>query len=72
MGRARAVQERCFAYQGILCRTCIDECPFEGEAIRPDADYRPIVTDRCVGCGICEHRCPADGSAIVIVPGSPP
>jgi Pyruvate/2-oxoacid:ferredoxin oxidoreductase delta subunit len=54
----------CYAHQGILCRTCVDECPLEGEAIRQDADLRPIVTDRCVGCGVCEHVCPAPAVAI--------
>jgi formate hydrogenlyase subunit 6/NADH:ubiquinone oxidoreductase subunit I len=69
MGRARVDPGRCFSFQGILCRTCVDECPLQGEAIRIDVDYRPIVTDRCVGCGVCEHRCPADGAAIQVAPG---
>jgi MauM/NapG family ferredoxin protein len=69
MGRARVDRGRCYAFQGILCRTCVDECPFQDEAIRQDVDYRPTVTERCVGCGICEHRCPVDGSAIRVVPG---
>jgi NAD-dependent dihydropyrimidine dehydrogenase PreA subunit len=64
MGRAVVVPERCYAFQGILCRTCLDECPLEGEAIRTDGELRPVVTERCVGCGICEHACPAEGSAI--------
>jgi MauM/NapG family ferredoxin protein len=68
MGRARVIGELCYAFQGILCRTCVDECPFEGEAIVQDADLRPVVTERCVGCGICEARCPAPDVAIRTVP----
>jgi ferredoxin-type protein NapG len=70
MGRARVLPHRCYAFQGILCRTCADECPFEGEAIGMDAELRPRVTEKCVGCGICEQACPADGSAIHVVPGA--
>jgi MauM/NapG family ferredoxin protein len=67
MGRARVVEARCYAFQGIVCRTCLDACPLQGEAIRQDDELRPVVTDRCVGCGLCEHRCPAGGSAIQVV-----
>ena len=66
MGRARVDAERCFAFQGIVCRTCLDACPLQGEAIRQDAELRPVITDRCVGCGLCEHRCPVDGAAILV------
>ena len=68
MGRARVAEASCYAFQGILCRTCLDACPFQGEAIRQDGELRPVVTDRCVGCGLCEERCPAPGSAIAVVP----
>ena len=68
MGRARVVERACYAFQGILCRTCVDECPLEGEAITQDAELRPVVTERCVGCGICEARCPSPEVAIRIVP----
>lgn|SRR5574341_388634 len=68
MGRARVVERHCFAHQGILCRTCVDECPFEGEAIFLDDDMHPVVTDKCVGCGPCEARCPAPDVAIRVIP----
>jgi ferredoxin-type protein NapG len=68
MGLARVERDLCFTFQGILCRTCLDECPFEGEAILQDDALRPVVTERCVGCGICEARCPAPEVAIRILP----
>jgi MauM/NapG family ferredoxin protein len=68
MGRARVDERACYAHQGIVCRTCLDACPLQGEAIRQDGELRPVVDDRCVGCGLCEHRCPADPPAIAVVP----
>lgn len=68
MGVARVDEAICFAYQGIMCRTCVDECPLQDEAIVQDSELRPIVTDKCVGCGICERVCPAPAVAIHVVP----
>ncbi len=67
IGRAVVDPATCYAFQAILCRTCVDECPYQGDAIRQDEELRPRVLDACVGCGICEHRCPAPESAIRIV-----
>jgi len=69
MGLAKVETGLCYAHQGILCRTCVDECPFEGEAIYQDGELRPVVTETCVGCGICERVCPAQDVAIRVRPG---
>jgi ferredoxin-type protein NapG len=68
MGLAAVRRDRCYAFQGIMCRTCLDACPLQGEAILQDDELRPVVTDRCVGCGLCEWRGPADGAAIRVRP----
>jgi MauM/NapG family ferredoxin protein len=68
MGVAVVDQLTCYAHQGILCRTCVDECPLEGEAIFQDQQLRPVVTEKCVGCGVCEKVCPVAEPAIVVKP----
>jgi ferredoxin-type protein NapG len=61
MGTAYIDRDRCLAYNGIICRACFDECPFfrAGIVLR-DEMYPEVNRDVCVGCGICEHVCPAD------------
>jgi MauM/NapG family ferredoxin protein len=63
MGRAEVNHNACYAFQRILCRTCVDECPLP-EAMTQDGELHPIVTEKCVGCGICEKVCPAPEVAI--------
>jgi ferredoxin-type protein NapG len=70
MGVAVINEKTCYAFQGILCRTCVDECPLGEPAIFQDGDLLPRVTDKCVGCGICEKVCPATVPAIVVRPAS--
>jgi len=68
MGVAVVNEQTCYAFQGILCRTCVDECPLTDEAIRQDGMLLPRVTEKCVGCGICERVCPTTRPAIVVRP----
>jgi MauM/NapG family ferredoxin protein len=70
MGIAAVDKKTCLAWQGTLCRSCFDECPFFDIAIRLDDKLQPIVDrTKCVGCGICEGVCPADPAAIAVTPG---
>jgi MauM/NapG family ferredoxin protein len=70
MGVAVIDEDLCFAYNGIICRSCFDHCPFFREGITLLDEHYPVVNpDICVGCGICEHVCVADErSAITIMP----
>lgn len=68
MGIARVDPAICWAFHGTMCRSCTHACPWPNEAIRLDARLRPVVTDECIGCGLCEHACPTDPAAIVIEP----
>ncbi|MHC5011934.1 MAG: 4Fe-4S dicluster domain-containing protein [Planctomycetota bacterium] len=69
MGTAEVDPALCWPYLGRPCRECARACPFPGLVIELDSQGRPAVNaDCCVGCGLCEHVCPADEAAIVVVP----
>ena len=70
MGTARINKKECLTWQGTFCRSCYDHCPLFNEAIAMDSELRPVVNEKkCVGCGICEHVCPADPVAVTVIPG---
>jgi polyferredoxin/formate hydrogenlyase subunit 6/NADH:ubiquinone oxidoreductase subunit I len=86
IGVAVIDRERCLPWAADTpCIVCQEMCPVPDKAIellgerlitRPDGsqDYlsRPkVVPRRCIGCGICEFKCPVEGTAaIVVVPWS--
>jgi len=62
------------------CLVCEEHCPVPDKAIRfelreataPDGTKRMIkypyvVADKCIGCGICEHKCPLPGRPGIFV-----
>ncbi|HSR35860.1 MAG TPA: 4Fe-4S dicluster domain-containing protein, partial [Desulfurivibrionaceae bacterium] len=70
MGTARLNRKECLNWQGTFCRSCYDHCPLFNEAIIMDAELRPVVQEKkCTGCGVCEHVCPAEPAAIIVIPG---
>ena len=87
IGVAVIDKDRCLPWASDTpCVVCEEMCPVPEKAIelggrrlitRADGsqDYlsRPrVVAERCIGCGICEYKCPLEGrSAIVVVPTSP-
>ncbi|MEI6449443.1 MAG: 4Fe-4S binding protein, partial [Actinomycetes bacterium] len=87
IGVAVIDRNRCLPWaSNTPCIVCQEMCPISNKAIvlsdrrlitRPDGtqDYlaRPkVVAKRCIGCGICEYKCPLEGtSAIVVLPSNP-
>jgi MauM/NapG family ferredoxin protein len=81
LGLARVDRDRCLPWAyGTPCIVCEEMCPVPEKAIRLEeasvvaADgreqvlQRPIVLrELCIGCGICEHRCPMAGLAAIRV-----
>ncbi len=81
IGRAYFDKNRCLPYaDGVPCIVCEEHCPTPDKAIkfrevevenskRERVRVRqPYVVDSlCIGCGICENRCPLSGEAAVLV-----
>ncbi len=81
IGRAVVDEKKCLNYRfaddeakggtdgnARICNTCYNVCPFTDEAILLKQVILPVVTDKCVGCGICVERCPTSPKAISVIP----
>ena len=78
IGQAVIKTDRCLPYaKGIECLVCEGHCPTGGMAIVHEEmeilvegvarrlNYPRIVDRLCIGCGICETRCPVEGASAV-------
>ncbi len=81
MGTAFINQYRCIPYtEGRDCLVCEEHCPTAPKAITfytaevADLHGKKVLVklpkvdpDRCIGCGICENKCPVGGEAAIRV-----
>lgn len=79
IGLAYIDRNRCLPWaDGVDCIVCEEMCPVPAKAIRLEeaevlndqgelvAVKRPrVVRDLCIGCGICEYKCPLNGEAAI-------
>ncbi len=76
IGRASIDRDRCIAWsEDVDCIVCEEMCPLPKKAILLERDplgiaatLRPKVIEAdCIGCGICEYKCPTSGPAAIRV-----
>jgi len=87
IGKAYIDENRCIAWADRQdCIVCEEMCPVAEKAIILKEEnvsltdgslgmvkLPQVIRERCIGCGICEYKCPVNGVAAiqVYVPGSP-
>jgi ferredoxin-type protein NapG len=68
MGTAVWNETICLRSTGQDSTICVDECPLGSVAIEL-VDGRVQVNEvGCIGCGVCQNRCPTQPKSIVVVP----
>ena len=69
IGLAEVNYNICLRSNGVDCRDCVDACPIGETAILIDYEKRvKVLSDGCVGCGVCQHQCPTTPKSIVVQP----
>jgi ferredoxin-type protein NapG len=67
MGTAVWNEPICLRSQGEDCTICIDTCPVGSVAIELCEQKVRVHVDGCVGCGVCQSRCPTEPRSIIVV-----
>jgi ferredoxin-type protein NapG len=70
MGVALLSPEKCLCLDGKHCDRCVQLKPGNCNALSWDNEIRAPLIDinKCSGCGVCAHVCPAEEKAISILP----
>jgi polyferredoxin len=70
IGTAVILKEKCLVWeQDRACLICDEQCPYNAIVFKVvDGFRRPFVLEnKCNGCGFCEHKCPIEGEAAIVV-----
>jgi ferredoxin-type protein NapG len=68
MGTARWRPGSCLRHGGEDCTLCIDICPLGSAAIELIDNQIVVKEEGCIGCGLCQNRCPTQPKSIVVIP----
>ncbi|MCQ2289321.1 MAG: 4Fe-4S dicluster domain-containing protein [Muribaculaceae bacterium] len=76
IGHAVWIKKNCLAAKGAPCGNCARHCPSGAIEMVPlnekdeDSPFVPAVNPaKCIGCGACEHLCPARPFSAIYVEG---
>ena len=71
-GTASIVREKCLAWEfKEKCMVCDEVCPYDAVEFK-DEPGNPVpvphvIENKCSGCGYCEHHCPVQNQAAIVV-----
>jgi ferredoxin-type protein NapF len=71
-GTARIYRQKCLAWEfQKSCMVCDEVCPYDAIAFRKEAGnpvpVPHVMEHKCAGCGYCEHFCPVQNRAAIVV-----
>ena len=70
IGEARIDRSKCIAWnKGLECLVCDEHCSYDAVYWKEkDGGPKPFIDpDKCVGCGICENKCPTGPDPAIVV-----
>jgi len=74
IGTAVVDRHRCVAWeQNRECLVCAEVCPYHAIDAKSEPTTKGqfnvpvVVEDLCIGCGACEHECPVNDTAAIVV-----
>jgi len=68
MGTAVWRAQHCIRSKSEECRICVEKCPLGSAAIDIVNNEVAVNPRHCVGCGMCQHFCPTNPKAVVVIP----
>jgi len=68
MGTAVWHEQDCLRSGGESCTICVDQCPLGSAAIELKAGEIAVNPRGCIGCGVCQLKCPTTPKSIVVIP----
>ena len=75
MGKVHFIIKNCVVYTDeTSCGSCAEHCPTQAVRMVPYKDGLTIPETHhstCIGCGACEHVCPAKPNKAIYVDGNP-
>ncbi len=71
-GTAVIVREKCLAWEfQEKCMVCDEVCPYDAVQFHEEpgnpAPVPRVIENKCSGCGYCEHSCPVQNRAAIVV-----